>query len=186
MIRLSGKPSTPRAYALISPAIPGERPETADLGFAEDLADAMLSVQGWLKPRGGLEEELREAGTFDPTFNPDIQRQRVRTPAAIRQYAQALADPGNATVDTWGYRLIEAQHRVVNASIYALDIADLLPYYRLHNGPIQGELGSKTVTLGNGAIACNSAYYDKDVSDAVGSPAAGTHRSDSGAARCRA
>lgn len=130
MIELSGKHllTDQRAYALICPEILGERPETECFGFAPKLADFLLSMKGWLKDASPdeIEGEISSMKRADPTFNADLQRERVRTPDEIWATIQALLDP---YIDAWGYRLVEAQHRVMRAAAWTLDISDLLPYY---------------------------------------------------------
>ena len=118
-----------RAYALICPEIPGECPGTECFGFAPKLADFLLGMKGWMKdaPADEIEEEIRSMERADPTFNAGLQRGRVRTPDEIRTTIQALLDPH---IDMWSYRLVEAQHRVMRAAAWTLDLADLLPYYR--------------------------------------------------------
>ena len=82
MIRLSGKHllADQRAYALVCPAT-DESGETEHFGFAPKLADLLLSWKGWWKdmPAELLEEEIESACRADKTFDPDLQRQRIRT-----------------------------------------------------------------------------------------------------------
>ena len=127
MIFLSGKHllTSQRAYALVCPETT-EGSETEHFGFAESLADRLLAWQGWIKPSADLEETLSAIQRADPTFNLDLQRQRVRTPDEIHACIQALLNP---QIDLWGYRLVEAQERVMRAAAWLLDLGDLLPYF---------------------------------------------------------
>jgi len=129
MIRLSGKHllTGQRAYALVCPAT-AESDETEHFGFAPQLADLLLSWQGWWRemPAAELDAELKAVQRADKTFDPDVQRQRIRTQDEINACIQALLDPA---IDVWGYRLVEAQHRVMRAAAFLLDLDDLAPYY---------------------------------------------------------
>lgn len=133
MIRLSGKHliAGQRAYALVCPAT-DESGETEHFGFAPKLADLLLLWKGWWKdmPAELLEKEIESACRADQTFDPDLQRQRIRTQGEITACIQALFDP---RIDVWGYRLVEAQHRVMRAAAFLLDLDDLAPYY---HGPV--------------------------------------------------
>lgn len=130
MIRLSGKHLlvTPRAFALICPET-SERPENEVFGFADSLADQLLSWKGWMKQYQSVDEfekELFAIKQADPTFDTDLQRKRIRTQDEITACVQALLDP---KIDVWGYRLVEAQHRVVRAAAWLLETETLLPYF---------------------------------------------------------
>lgn len=129
MIRLSGKHllTGQRAYALVCPAT-DESGETEHFGFAPKLADLLLSWKGWWRemPAAELEEEIMAVLRADKTFDPDLQRQRIRTQDEIRACIQALLDPH---IDVWGYSLVEAQHRVMRSAAFLLPLEDLLPYY---------------------------------------------------------
>lgn len=129
MIRLSGKHlvTDQRAYALVCPATE-ESGETEHFGFAPKLADFLLSWHGWWRemPASEFDEEIESSRRADKTFDPDVQRQRIRTPDEIRACIHALLYPA---IDVWGYRLVEAQHRVMRAAAYLLDLDDLVPYY---------------------------------------------------------
>lgn len=128
MIAFSGKHllSNDRAYALICPASE-EAGETEVFGFAPKLADLLLSWSGWWQemPAGQLEEQLEHVRRADHTFNRELQRQRIRTEDEINATIQALLDPAIEA----GYRLVEAQHRVMRAAAFLLPLDDLLPYY---------------------------------------------------------
>lgn len=129
MITFSGKHllTDPRAYALVCPVSEASG-ETECFGFAPKLAALLLSWKGWWQemPVGQREEEMENAQRADPTFDPDVQRQRICTQDEINATIQALLDP---RIDVWGYRLVEAQHRVMRAAAFLLDLDDLLPYY---------------------------------------------------------
>ena len=127
MIFLSGKHllTSKRAYALVCPET-AEGGETECFGFAEPLADRLLAWQGWMKPSADLEKTLVAIQQADPTFDIDLQQQRVRTPDEIQACIQALLNP---QIDLWGYRLVEAQERVMRAAAWLLDLDDLLPYF---------------------------------------------------------
>lgn len=101
MITLSGKDRSARAYALIVPPLPGgEAPERTLFGFAPRLARTVLAWKGW---------------------QPD-----ARTEDEIDAMVQALLDPA---IDVFGYRLIEAQHRVWQEIVWTVDLDDLAVYY---------------------------------------------------------
>lgn len=130
MIRFSGKHllCDQRAYALVCPASE-ESGESEVFGFAPKLADLLLLWKGWWKemPADALEEKIESAQRADKTFDPELQRKRIRTPDEIDACIQALLDP---SIDVWGYQLVEAQHRVMRAAAFLLDLDDLLPYYQ--------------------------------------------------------
>jgi hypothetical protein len=128
MIKFSGKHllTSQRAYALVCPATQ-DGGETEHFGFAPKLADMLLSWKGWWKiPADELEDEIESARRADKTFDPKLQRHRIRTNDEINACIQALLDPH---VDVWGYRLVEAQHRVMRAAAFLLDLYDISKYY---------------------------------------------------------
>ncbi|MER2529940.1 MAG: hypothetical protein ABTR07_18640, partial [Candidatus Competibacter denitrificans] len=67
-----------RAYALVCPETQ-HGGETEHFGFAQKLADMLLSWKGWWKPAAELEDEIESARRADKTFDPKLQRRRIRT-----------------------------------------------------------------------------------------------------------
>ena len=158
MISFSGLSliSDQRAYALVCPAT-ADGGETEIFGFAPKLADILLSWKGWWKdePAAELEDKIEAAQRADKTFNPALQRQRIRTQDEINACVQALLDPH---IEVWGYRLVEAQHRVVRASIWTLELGELMPYYKAKGGALRS-CGDKLIRLPDGRTISNDGYY---------------------------
>lgn len=88
------------AYALISPAIDGERPESVNFGFANKLAELVLMWRGWEKER--------------------------RTQDEVNATVEALM---TAEIDLWGYKLVRAETLVMQEAAWTLDFDDVKIYF---------------------------------------------------------
>lgn len=111
--RLGTAPTGQRAYALVIPAEFSAMQAGETFGFALKLADVALEMQGWRKP--------------DPDdINNVAGRRRIRTREKIAETVQTLLDPRRSRREP---HLVEAQHRIVRAAAWTLDLEALLPYY---------------------------------------------------------